>query len=295
MKVLPFTILVPTDKSVISEAVEMPHFYSYLHRHDECQLTWIEEGEGTLITGTNMHTFKPGDIFFIGVNLPHLFKSNPEYFQPDSGLKIKACSLYINPVTTLGGLFNLPEMKACRALIENNQYGFKLPEAYTNLISEKMMQVHHAQGLDVLRHFLDLFADLNRITGLEPLCPMEYSLNISENDGIRLSNILGYIMQNHRAQIGLDDVAEVAHMTPQAFCRYFKKHTRRNFISFLNEIRINEACKSLTDDSKITSISDAAYTAGFNSITNFNRVFKNVVGQTPREYIEAYHTVSHLN
>ncbi|WP_449437331.1 AraC family ligand binding domain-containing protein [Pedobacter steynii] len=74
MKVLPFTILVPDDRSVISEYIEMAHFYPHLHRHDEWQITFIERGEGTLITGSEMHAFKAGDIFVIGSKMPHLLK-----------------------------------------------------------------------------------------------------------------------------------------------------------------------------------------------------------------------------
>lgn len=76
-------------------------------------------------------------------------------------------------------------------------------------------------------------------------------------------------------------------MTPESFCRYFKKHTGHTFISFLNEIRINEACKKLTAH-KFESISTVAYKCGFKSITNFNRVFKCVIGISPREYLDNY-------
>ena len=292
MKVLPFTLLVPDDKSVISEQVELPHFYPHLHRHDECQLTWIEEGEGTLIAGNNMHDFQPGDIFLIGANLPHLFKSNPEYFVSDSGKLIKACSLYFNPRGVMASLFDLPEMKSSKAFLQNNKHGFKIPEEYSKEIAAKLLAVHQSVGTDLLFKFLALFDSFMTIEDAEPLCPAVYSSDISENEGIRLSNILNYIMQNYNTAITLEDVSAVAFMTPQAFCRYFKKHTGRKFISFLNEVRINEACKNLVAGKKADCISGVAYSAGFNSITNFNRVFKSVVGSSPKDYVNTYHKVN---
>src|SRR3954469_190311 len=108
MKVLQFTIPVPHDRSIIAEKVCLPYHYPYLHRHKEAQITWIQQGEGTLIAGNNMHDYKAGDIFLIGANLPHLFKSNPEYFKPDSTLSIKAFTLFFNPDGILAALFNLP-------------------------------------------------------------------------------------------------------------------------------------------------------------------------------------------
>jgi AraC-like DNA-binding protein len=94
-------------------------------------------------------------------------------------------------------------------------------------------------------------------------------------------------MHHYESPLTLEDVAAQAHMTPQAFCRYFKKHTRHTFVSFLNQVRINEACKKLTDGS-YDSVSTVAYNCGFNSITNFNRVFKSVTGKSPRDYIRDY-------
>ena len=94
-------------------------------------------------------------------------------------------------------------------------------------------------------------------------------------------------MQQFDKPITLEDVARQAHMTPQAFCRYFKRHTLHTFVSFLNKVRINEACKRLTDG-RYDSIATVAYNCGFNSITNFNRVFKTVTGKSPSEYIESY-------
>ncbi|WP_133578095.1 AraC family transcriptional regulator [Pedobacter metabolipauper] len=294
MKVLPFTLLVPDDKSVISEQVEKPHFYPHLHRHDECQITWIQEGEGTLIAGNNMHAFQPGDIFMIGANLPHVFKSNPEYFVSDSGKLIRACSLYFNPQGVMASLFNLPEMRSSKTFLQNNKHGFKIPTAYSKQIADKLLSVHQSVGTDLLFNFLELFDNFMAIEDAEPLCPAIYSSDISDNEGIRLSNILNFIMQNYNTPITLENVSDVAYMTPQAFCRYFKKHTGRKFISFLNEVRINEACKNLISGKKADCISGVAYHAGFNSITNFNRVFKSVIGSSPKDYIFNYKKLNNI-
>ncbi|MGM9478331.1 AraC family transcriptional regulator [Pedobacter sp. GSP4] len=296
MKVLPFTMLVPDDKSVISEHIESPHFYQYLHRHDEWQITYVEKGEGTLIAGNDMHAFRSGDIFVIGAKLPHLFKSNPEYFSPDSSRKIKACSIYFNPNGILAALFSLPEMKMASSFLAKNKHGFKVPARYAKDIVSKLFDVHHASGVDVLFKFLKLINGLQDLNDdVEALCSDMYSSNVTENEGMRLSKIINFITENYNNQISLEDVANAAFMTPQAFCRYFKKHTGHTFVSFLNEVRINDACKSLISGEKADCISGVAYKAGFNSITNFNRVFKSIIGQSPRAYIDTYNNVSRVS
>lgn len=288
MKVLQFTIPVAHDKSVIFEDVRLLHFYPYLHRHEEAQLTWIEQGEGTLVVGNNMHDFVPGDIFYIGPNLPHLYKSNPEYFDTENSRGVKAVSIFFNPNGPLGPLLEMPEMKQIKTFLQQHQHGFKLPPTGFDEVSQIMTSFRESHGPDYLIHVFQLLKSLHTYGAkAEALSSYGTSQRISENEGIRISNIYNHIMQYYHEQITLDDVANAAHMTPHAFCRYFKKHTGHTFVSFLNEVRINEACKRLIDHSS-DSISSIAYKCGFNSITNFNRVFRAVIGSSPREYVDSY-------
>ncbi|RYG00830.1 MAG: AraC family transcriptional regulator, partial [Chitinophagaceae bacterium] len=145
----------------------------------------------------------------------------------------------------------------------------------------------HSGGLDQLTKFLQLLGSLSGIHDVEALAPDIKLNSVSDYEGARLSNTYNYIMQHYNRDITLEEVAGAAYMTPQAFCRYFKKHTRVTFVTFLNEIRINEACKKLIDGS-YNSVSSVAYDCGFNSITNFNRVFKSTTGKSPREYVSMY-------
>jgi len=288
MKVLQFTIPVSHDKSVITEQVELPHHYPYLHRHTEVQITWIQQGEGILIVGNNMHDYAAGDIFLIGANISHVFKSNPEYFNPESGRSVKAFTLFFNPEGILAALFNLPELKSFKIFLQQHQQGFKIPANNFEQVSQLMNTVKGSSGPDQLIHFFGLIKGLLAIDSkLDSLSSYGDLPSITENEGIRIGNIYNFIMQNYSKAITLEDVAKAAYMTPESFCRYFKKHTGHTFISFLSEIRINEACKKLTAH-KFESISTVAYKCGFKSITNFNRVFKCVIGSSPREYLENY-------
>ena len=288
MKVLQFTIPVAHDRSVIAQQEDQPYFYPHLHRHKEAQVTWIQQGEGTLIAGNNMHAFKAGEIYFLAADQPHLFKSNPEYFAVDSKRHIKALTIFFDPNGALASVFGLPEMKSLRDFIHQQRQGFMLPAEYVEKVSIAMMDIQHSTGTDQMIYFLQMMQILGGIPGKpDPLSAFGISPAITESEGIRISNIYNYILQRYNGALTLDDVAREACMTPQAFCRYFKKHTRQTFIAFLNQTRINEACKKLAGN-KYESVSVVAYKCGFTSITNFNRVFKGVTGDTPRGYMENY-------
>lgn len=287
MRVLQFTIPVPVDKTIIVQRDVLPHFYPHLHRHNEIQLSWIRKGEGTLVAENNMYSFKSNDIFWLGANQPHVFKSEPSYFSSTSTKHIDVLVIFFNPNGQLASFFELPEMKNIKNFLQQHQSGFKVPGHAVGNISQKMLRIKECTGIDQLANFIDLLKALASLQELPALSSNPQPAVYSEHEGIRIAHIYNYIMQHYDKDISLENVAQQAHMTPQAFCRYFKKHTRHTFVSFLNEVRINEACKKLTDRA-CDSIASVAYNCGFNSITNFNRVFKSVTGKSPSDYVDSY-------
>jgi AraC-like DNA-binding protein len=104
-----------------------------------------------------------------------------------------------------------------------------------------------------------------------------------EEEGKRMSDIFGFTLDHFDKSISLKEVAEIANMTPNAFCRYFKQRTNKTYMNFLLDIRIGNACKLLTKKTDL-SIAEIAYKSGFNNLTNFNRKFKSIKGLTPSEF-----------
>lgn len=287
MKVLQFTIPVPVNQTIIAQQEVLPYFYPHLHRHQEIQLTWVQKGEGTLVADNNMHTFGANEIFWLGANQPHLFKSDSSYFLPKSKKVIRTLTLFFDPGGPLVPLFDLPEMRNTRKFILGHPSGFQVPRQHVGEIANLMLQVNNSNGIDRMIHFIEILRKLLHYDRLPALSSPAQTRHYTEYEGIRIATIYNYIMQHYDKALTLEDVAKQAHMTPQAFCRYFKKHTRHTFVSFLNEVRINEACRLLTDGA-YDSISTIAYNCGFNSITNFNRVFKGVMQLSPSDYVNNF-------
>ena len=287
MKVLPFTIPVPHDHSIMVQEEVLPHFYTYLHRHAEIQITWIQKGEGTLLAGNNMHVFREGEIYMIGANMPHLFKSDPAYFLPDNVMEVRAITIFFNPSGKLSALFALPELKNVLAFINQHPSGFKVPDTMYADVVKKITTIQHTGGAEQLYRFIELLNVLTTIHDPQPLSSGSYAFSMTDPEGMRIASVYNYIMQNYASPLSLEDVAMQAHLTPTAFCRYFKKHTRHTLVNFINKVRINEACKMLVNG-QAKSIATIAYSCGFNSITNFNYVFKSITGVSPRDYINGY-------
>jgi len=113
-----------------------------------------------------------------------------------------------------------------------------------------------------------------------------YSKIINSYDFFRFNIIHEYILRNFTKPIKLQDIAEQANICPTAFCRYFKQHTGRTFISFLNEIRIGYACKLMVEEKLL--VSTACSESGFNNLAHFNKLFKRIFNLSPTEYLRGY-------
>ncbi|MCE1200448.1 MAG: AraC family transcriptional regulator, partial [Marinilabiliales bacterium] len=111
-------------------------------------------------------------------------------------------------------------------------------------------------------------------------------LDASSPSFVRLQKVHHYVIKNFHYPLQIEDVAKIANMTPHAFCKYFKKSTKKTFMTFLNELRICHAKKLLIENR--IPISQICVESGFNNISNFNRQFKAGTNLTPSDFRGLY-------
>ena len=129
---------------------------------------------------------------------------------------------------------------------------------------------------------MQILHELSRSSECDYLASAGYSNTSDEKDINKMDKVYKYVMENFAEKILLDDVAAIAHMTPSAFCKYFKRKTNKTFTYFVNEIRISYACELLMN--KDLEISNICFSCGFNNFTSFNKNFKAFTKHTPSEY-----------
>jgi AraC-like DNA-binding protein len=111
------------------------------------------------------------------------------------------------------------------------------------------------------------------------ICSEGLSFQYSVSESERLNSIYQYILNNFTKQITLEEIAKIAHLSPNGFCRYFKSRIKKTFSKFLMEVRIGHSCKLLAESDK--PVAEICYESGFNNFSNFNRHFKLIAGRTP--------------
>jgi AraC-like DNA-binding protein len=276
MKVLPFKIPKPEGGSLVFQEDHTPVFYDKYHEHEEIQISIILKGRGTLIAGDAVNYFNEGDIIVIGSNLPHVFKSDRV-----PGKKSHMLSLFFTRAAFGEGFFELEELHELSSFFTKADTGFKV--SFNSHLRGLFMQLETGTKLGRFMILLEILKTLSKASS-SPLSSFNYKKTYSAMEGKRMQDIMEYTTNNYTRSISLDDIAEVAAMTKQAFCKYFKKRTRKTYIQFLNELRIENACKLLRSNTD-RSITEIAERSGFNNISNFNRQFKSIKQMTPSKYM----------
>jgi AraC-like DNA-binding protein/ligand-binding sensor protein len=100
-----------------------------------------------------------------------------------------------------------------------------------------------------------------------------------------------YIAKHKMEPLSLDSVAKAAGASVFHFCKVFHKATGLKFTDYVARVRLEDARTQLLNPNR--RISEVAYDVGFQSLTQFNRVFKRVFGQSPSEFRERLSSSKH--
>ncbi|APG65387.1 AraC family transcriptional regulator [Tenacibaculum todarodis] len=276
MKVLPFEIPKTKNLGLIYQEDKEELFYDKLHQHEEIQLCYIVKGEGTLIIGDTINDYKSGDVLVIGSNLPHVFKSDTSTI--DASFMI---SLFFTKNSFGKNFFALDDFKELKPFFKKSRTGFKLLSNQQK-VQKQFLSLQTASNLERFIGFFEIIKLIKK-SKTQALAEFVYPKKYTDNEGKRMRNVMDYTIHHYYKNIGLDEIANKANMTPNAFCRYFKQRTNKTYFSFLNELRVENACKLLVGN-KGLSVSEIAYQCGFKNLSNFNRKFKEVKKITPSKY-----------
>lgn len=275
MKVLPFKIPKPEREALVYQEDRERIFYDKLHQHEEIQISYIVSGYGSLIVGDRINKYKQNDILVIGEHIPHVFRSDPE-----ASTKSIMFTLFFTKKSFGKEFFQLNDLADVQQFFNESEYGMKIK-------ADKILfkYFNKLKKQNKIERIATLLKILNRLViyKKQPLSSFIYHKKYTEEEGKRMNAVFQFAMDHFQENFSLEDVAEVAYLSKNAFCRYFKKRTNKTFFKFLIEIRIEHACKLLLQDHDL-SIATVCEYCGFQNIANFNRKFKEIKGITPTQY-----------
>lgn len=260
---------------------EVPCLDSSWHYHAQYELLYISEGNGIRFVGDSVSQFSAGDLVLIGPYLPHLWRNDPSCYQQDG--EQKTCTLVIKfTLDFLGaGTFDLPEFSDIKQLLDQSNYGVSFSNRVSQAQHEQLLNMANLSRTQLAIQLMHVLDQLSRSQDKEILSSTDMRQYTTESSQ-RIDTVLKFISDNYDSYITLQDVADIACLTTNSFCRFFKKMTNKSFTQFLNEVRIRNAARLLVQQD--LAISEICYVVGYRTITNFNRQFKQIMGVTPKTY-----------
>lgn len=267
------------QSSFMADRFYTPYFETPWHYHPEYEVVLMLEGKGKRFIGNNIADYHPGDLCFIGANLPHMYRKDDA--------EATGGSLVIHfREDFLGKEFlTVPEMQKIKLLFDRSSMGIQVNGESGKRAAELMNEMTELNGMDRL---IALFQLLNTLADSD-----EYDLLSSPEikgqnsvDSDRLNRVFDFVMRNFKEDIQMEDIAKLANMSYSGFCRYFKTRTKKTFTHFVNEIRVGYACRRLVETD--LSVENICYEAGFNNKTNFMEQFRKIIKCTPYQFKKNY-------
>lgn len=274
------------DRAFECHFLKAPHFDHSWHFHSEHQLFIVLKGTGTRFIGDHVSPFKAGDAVLTGPNLPHLWRSDPEYFEGNQDLWTEGIVVYFPETFFASQFLQKIETLQIRQLLIRSERGIAFTGKTADKLKDMMTQLLHKKDFEAIVQLLKIFQALSQTDEYMMLANPEYSNTLKESDTERMNRVHAYVMKNFRDKITLEEAASLANMTSTSFSRYFRMHANKTFSDFVTGIRIGYSCKLLIE--KRMSIAQACYESGFNTLSNFNRQFKQYTQTTPLQYRSRY-------
>lgn len=286
-KILFQKIHLEDQKSFNILKVDRPYFIVPWHFHPEVEIMLITKGTGTRFVGDSIEGFLPYDLVMIGSNLAHVWKNSPEHYEESSGLVAEARVILFREDCFGRGFFNIPEMEGIKNILTKAARGLKFFGNTASSVKDKILMSYRQNELGRFISLIQILDELSKSKEYSFLSSMGYVQEIHDSDLQNLNTILDYLLKNFKNEIKLEEVSKLANMSPTSFCRYFKSHTNKTLIQFINELRIGYAKKMLLESNDI--VSTVCFESGFNNISNFYDHFYKLTGKHPSQFRDQHH------
>lgn len=275
-----FEVLQPGNRqSFLARKFDEWAFDSPYHFHPEYELTYITQGSGARYVGSHMEEFFSGDLVLIGPNLPHCWKLGTAGKEAESGaIVIQFSENFLGE-----DFFDKPELQEIKKLFKRAVSGISFKNNTRTSVNKTLYSlIKEDSNFNKMTELLHVLQEL--------ALSKEYAL-LDQNQSIaersmaeqeRINPVFAYLVENFRQQVSLDAVAGIANMTTNAFCKYFKKITRKTLVETIIEYRLNYATQQLVQTDK--PISDIAFDSGFGDVSHFYKTFKSKMNVSPLNY-----------
>ena len=261
--------------SIIAFEIEQQKLDFFWHYHPEYELTLILNGKGTRMVGDHHEYFESGDLVFIGPDLPHTWMSDHHMKGNCKVVVIQFTKAFIQR------FIGLEEIAKINSFLVDSKRGLSINTAINDDVKNLIKALPSKTGIEKISNFLHILHQLSTSKTISLASTYYQPLKGAENEK-RINTVCQYIQKHSTEPLTIQKAASIIHLTPSAFCKFFKRMTGKTFSDYVNDIRIANVCTDLLATDK--QVSAIAFENGFETLTYFNRIFLKKKGMKPSNY-----------
>jgi AraC-like DNA-binding protein len=259
--------------SLMAYHISAPTFDFFWHYHPEYELTLILKGRGRRLVGDSHENFESGDLVLMGPGLPHTWVSDGSEEETSEAIVLQFSEDFTERFA------GLDEMAAINKLLLHAKQGFSFKGKKSAVAREQIKLLPAKRGVEKITGLLHILNELSTLKPV-PLASSFYQpLRGEEN---RINKVCKYVQKHAAEPLTIHKAAALIHLSPSAFCKFFKRITGQTFSDYVNDIRIANVCNELMATDK--QVAEIAYGNGFETLTYFNRVFLRKKKMRPGSY-----------
>ena len=247
----------------------------FWHYHPEYELTFIVNGKGRRLIGDHHEYFESGDLVLIGPGLPHTWMS-------DSSMKENCEAIVIQfSVEFIERFSGLDESYAINKLLLSSKQGVSINENKSAALKNLIKNLPGKKGIEKITDLLHILDEISK-SKISSLASSFYQPLKGSTNEKRINLVCQYIQKHATEILTIQKAASLIHLSPSAFCKFFKRMTGKTFSDYVNEIRIANVCNDLIATDK--QVAEIAYHNGFETLTYFNPIFLKKIKMRPSNY-----------
>lgn len=253
-----------------------PQYEMACHYHENLEFIYVLEGELSVTLDNDTFLMKKGDIALSNSNTLHSAIPKDCVYM----CIVFDFSYFLSlPIKGLSELF---EKIKCRDMLINNRFSQKDGEIYESIknlfkIIKEKKECYRLMATGEIYRIFSLI-----VAGKFYKETISTSANIDDKSREKLKKVLSHMRKNFSSPLPLSHLAEIAGMSEKYFCSFFRKMTNKTPVEYLIFYRIECSAKMLSNTD--ISVTEAAFSCGFNDLSYFIKTFKRQMGVTPGEY-----------
>jgi AraC-like DNA-binding protein len=259
-----------------------------IHYHEELELNFISNAKNARrMVGDHVEDIDDLELVLVGSNLQHGW-----FTHKCQSSEILEITIQFHKDLFDEKLLARNQLSFIRNMFERSSRGILFSKETAEATLPRLLNLDKKHGFDSVLELMSILHDLSTSRNSRLLSDASFNQVNQSYNSRRIEKSFEHLNKNFDKQITLAEVARLAGMTEVSFSRFFKQRSGKTFIDSLNDIRLGHASRMLIDTTH--SISEIAYSCGFNNISNFNRIFKKKKGCTPKEFKEGYSAGSRI-